>query len=95
MMKELFISKTTDVPRHREMREKVVKPDLLIFATGYKQEFSFSDSNYPTPAQADIRSIWKSGDESVGFIGFVRPSFGNAILLSGSISDQIKVPSLH
>lgn len=63
-------------PEAERMRRKVVKPDMLVFATGYKQEFPFLDSSYPAPAEADLRSIWKSGDESVGFIGFVRPSFG-------------------
>lgn len=57
------------------MRKKVVKPDVLIFATGYKQEFPFLDLSYITLGEANLRNIWKSGDESVGFIGFVRPSF--------------------
>jgi dimethylaniline monooxygenase (N-oxide forming) len=64
------------------MRNKVVKPDVLIFATGYKQEFPFLDSSYITPGEANIRNIWKSGDESVGFIGFVRPSFGTSTFSS-------------
>lgn len=58
------------------MRDNVSKPDMLIFATGYRQEFPFLDDTYITPGEANIRNIWKSGDESLGFIGFVRPSFG-------------------
>jgi dimethylaniline monooxygenase (N-oxide forming) len=54
--------------------------DILVFATGYTQEFPFLDGqSYPRPEDADIRRIWKDGDESVGFIGFVRPSFGEYI----------------
>jgi dimethylaniline monooxygenase (N-oxide forming) len=64
------------------MRNKVVKPDVLIFATGCKQEFLFLDSSHITPGEANIRNIWKSGDESVGFIGFARPSFGTSTFSS-------------
>jgi dimethylaniline monooxygenase (N-oxide forming) len=58
------------------MRKVICKPNLLILATGYKQTFPFLNSSYPTPVDADMRSIWRTGDESVAFIGFVRPSFG-------------------
>ncbi|KAL0947463.1 hypothetical protein HGRIS_013569 [Hohenbuehelia grisea] len=62
--------------RVHEGRE--VRPDTVIFATGYRQEFGFLDpaSEYGTPADADVRNIVKSGDESVAFIGFVRPGVG-------------------
>jgi dimethylaniline monooxygenase (N-oxide forming) len=70
--------KDNERPEAEVMRNKVVKPDILIFATGYKQEFPFLDSSYITPGETNIRNIWKSGDESVGFIGFVRPSFGTS-----------------
>ncbi|KAA1471283.1 FAD/NAD-P-binding domain-containing protein [Dentipellis sp. KUC8613] len=55
-----------------------VRPDTVIYATGYTQEFSFLDEKggYGRPMEADIRNIAKSGDESVGFIGFVRPGVG-------------------
>lgn len=58
------------------MRNKVVRPDIVILATGYTQSFPFLDFNYPTPQNANIRMIWREGDESIGFIGFVRPGFG-------------------
>ncbi|KAF2434419.1 dimethylaniline monooxygenase [Tothia fuscella] len=58
------------------MRKKICRPHVLIFATGYAQEFSFLDSTYPIPKDANMRGIWKDGDETVGFIGFIRPSFG-------------------
>jgi dimethylaniline monooxygenase (N-oxide forming) len=53
-----------------------VKPDIVIFATGYTQSFPFLDTTYPLPQDADIRGVWQQGNEDVAFIGFVRPSFG-------------------
>ncbi|KAJ7632147.1 hypothetical protein FB45DRAFT_1145231 [Roridomyces roridus] len=60
------------------MAKRDVRPDLVIYATGYTQEFSFLDKagGYATPGEADVRNIVKEGDESVGFIGFVRPGVG-------------------
>ncbi|KAI1654984.1 FAD/NAD(P)-binding domain-containing protein [Daldinia decipiens] len=56
------------------------KPDVLVFATGYRQEFPFFQNqgreSYPVPGSADVRSIWSRSDPSVGFIGFVRPGYG-------------------
>jgi dimethylaniline monooxygenase (N-oxide forming) len=61
------------------MTKKVCKPDVLVLATGYTQSFPFLDSTYPTPNQANMRTVWKEGDSTVGFIGFLRPSFGKNI----------------
>ena len=68
------------------MKSEKIKPDIVVFCTGYKQVFPFlnkqdtQESNlvlpYPTPAGADVRGIWSRSDSSVGFIGFVRPSLG-------------------
>lgn len=63
-------------PEAEVMKSKICKPDILIFATGYKAAFPFLNSTYPTFHEADRRGIWKTGDESVGFIGFVRPAMG-------------------
>lgn len=63
-------------PEATRMTSIPVKPDLLIFATGYVQSFPFLHESYPLPLQADRRGIWKSDDPSVGFIGFVHPTFG-------------------
>jgi len=40
--------------------------------------FSFfnKEGGYKTPGEADIRNVAATGDESVGFIGFVRPGVG-------------------
>ncbi|KIY66071.1 FAD/NAD-P-binding domain-containing protein [Cylindrobasidium torrendii FP15055 ss-10] len=55
-----------------------IRPEIVVFATGYQQDFSMLDpeSNYPTPDQASIRNITREGDEDIAFIGFVRPGVG-------------------
>jgi dimethylaniline monooxygenase (N-oxide forming) len=63
-------------PESHTMRDVKRKVDVLVFATGYDQTFPFLDNTYPRPEDADIRRVWKTGDETVGYIGFVRPSFG-------------------
>ena len=81
-------------PEAKKMRSKACKPDVLIFATGYKQEFCFLDKSYATPDEANIRNIWKSGDETVGFIGFVRPSFGKSSVRSSFPNDSHSTKNL-
>jgi len=71
------------------MKDAAIKPDILVFCTGYKQVFPFLNNNsnasypkggaakpYPTAADADVREIWHRSDPTVAFIGFVRPSLG-------------------
>jgi dimethylaniline monooxygenase (N-oxide forming) len=69
------ISKRKDSLR---MASRDVRPDTVIYATGYTQDFSFfnKDDHYATPSEADLRNVAKSGDETIGFIGFVRPGVG-------------------
>jgi len=62
------------------MEKVVCKPDMVILATGYAQDFPFLDSSYPRFGEANIRNIWKESDPSVAFIGFIRPSFGRSPL---------------
>lgn len=71
------LSKRKDAIR---MSRRDVRPDTVIFATGYEQEFSLFDpeGGYPTPGEADVRNIVRTGDESVAFIGFVRPGVGKS-----------------
>ncbi|KAF4975148.1 hypothetical protein FZEAL_8025 [Fusarium zealandicum] len=52
------------------------KPDVMVFATGYTQEFRFLDKDYPFVSQTNVRGVYKEGDVTLGFIGFVRPSIG-------------------
>ncbi|KAL2754064.1 hypothetical protein ACRALDRAFT_1032042 [Sodiomyces alcalophilus JCM 7366] len=69
---------------YHRIKNQVIKPDVLIFSTGYLQSFPFFESPanhharkpYPVARDADIRAIWKRDDPTVGFIGFVRPGFG-------------------
>ncbi|KAK3372696.1 hypothetical protein B0H63DRAFT_503725 [Podospora didyma] len=77
--------KNNNRPEYARLKNEKIKPDMIILATGYTQTFPFLDNStspasaasaYPTPASTDVRSIWPSSDPSVGFIGFVRPSFG-------------------
>jgi len=80
-----------------------VRPDMIVFATGYTQEFSFfkEGSGYPTPKDADVRDIFKRGDETVGFIGFLRPGVGaippiaemQAQLWTAILTEQVPVPT--
>ncbi|TVY68852.1 Dimethylaniline monooxygenase [N-oxide-forming] [Lachnellula suecica] len=66
----------TDRPEAQRMKQVICKPDMIIFASGYTQSFPFLTASYPQFGEANIRNIWKERDESVAFIGFVRPSFG-------------------
>lgn len=70
-------SKRKDYARISKMD---IRPDTIVYATGYTQNFSYldEDSDYPTPRDADLRDIARSGDESVGFIGYVRPGVGKS-----------------
>ncbi len=68
-------------PEYARLCDEKIKPDIVIFATGYRQTFPFltqetTSTPYPTPETTDTRSIWHSSDPSVAFIGFIRPSFG-------------------
>ncbi|KAI0078958.1 FAD/NAD(P)-binding domain-containing protein [Panus rudis PR-1116 ss-1] len=93
------LSKRKDAIR---MAAKDFRPDTVIFATGYKQDFSFLDSKggYATPEEADIRNITRTGDESVAFIGFVRPGVGaippiaemQAFFWISLLKGQVKTP---
>ena len=83
----------TGRPEAERMRNIECKPDMAIFCTGYSQSFPFLDSSYPTFQQADRRGIWKDGDSSVAFIGFVRPALG-AIPALAELQAQLWVLAL-
>ncbi|KAM0269673.1 hypothetical protein ACHAPA_003878 [Fusarium lateritium] len=67
----------TEVPNDTAIPEEQLKPDVLVFATGYTREFPFLDNDYPSVAQTDVRGIYKEGDVTLGYIGFVRPAIGS------------------
>lgn len=70
-------------PESKRIQEMTVKPDVLIFATGFLPSFPFLNTAdnegqrpYPVAFDANVRQIWKSDDPTIGFIGFIRPGFG-------------------
>ena len=70
-------------PESGRLQGQNIRPDMVVLCTGYKQRFPFlcmtkdaSKAQYPTPDEANVRQIWKHGEQDVGFIGFVRPSLG-------------------
>lgn len=69
-------------PEYDRVRNMGIRPDILLFATGYRQEFPFFDKQsatgtpYPLPGEANVRNIWHRDDPTVGFIGFLRPNLG-------------------
>jgi dimethylaniline monooxygenase (N-oxide forming) len=72
----------TDRPESRKIQDTVVKPDIIVFATGYVPSVPFLDTShnagrraYPSLHETNVRNIWKDDDPTVGFIGFVRPGF--------------------
>lgn len=73
----------TNRPESLRIQESVVKPDIVVLATGYVPSFPFLNTSqnagrraYPSSREANVRNIWKDDDPTVGFIGFVRPGFG-------------------
>ncbi|KDQ12360.1 hypothetical protein BOTBODRAFT_67552 [Botryobasidium botryosum FD-172 SS1] len=93
----------------KRMAARDIRPDTLIFATGYKQEFPFLDpqGGYATPSEADVRNVIRRGDQSVAFIGFVRPGVGAippisemqalwwTALIKGQITPPTSPPHYH
>lgn len=83
-------------PEAQVMKTTICKPDVLILATGYTQTFKFLDGTYPKPQDAMMRSVWKTNDPSIAFIGFVRPSFGILFLsLWGSLKSMLTSHRCH
>ncbi|KAI1144790.1 FAD/NAD(P)-binding domain-containing protein [Nemania diffusa] len=63
-------------PEYHYMKNQVVKPDMVVFCTGYEPTFPFlKDAKLRAP-HADVRGIWRRDDPTVGFIGFLRPNLG-------------------
>ncbi|KAM0756380.1 hypothetical protein T439DRAFT_308852 [Meredithblackwellia eburnea MCA 4105] len=58
------------------MRDRDFKPDLVVFATGYRTEFGWLGDEYRVSEGRDVREVCRSDDLSVGWIGFVRPGVG-------------------
>lgn len=58
------------------MRNRTIQPDVVVYATGYTQQFDFLSKQYPVPATLRCRDVFDPDDPSVAFIGFVRPGVG-------------------
>ncbi|KAK4454502.1 hypothetical protein QBC34DRAFT_375012 [Podospora aff. communis PSN243] len=67
----------------RSLKNEVIKPDVVVFCTGYRQEFPFfakqnspAGKPYALANEADVRGIWHHDDPTIGFIGYLRPNLG-------------------
>lgn len=68
-----------DRPESKVMRkQKGIRPDIVIFATGYKQSFPFVPKGdvYPSLDDATTRGIFRNVEDGIAYIGFIRPAFG-------------------
>ena len=85
----------------RRMKDIEVRPDCIVYCTGYKQSFYFLDPSYPTASDATIRNIVSPKDPSISFIGFVRPGVGaippiaeqQAMWWTALITNQMAMPT--
>ncbi|KAK7746694.1 hypothetical protein SLS53_001881 [Cytospora paraplurivora] len=66
-------------PESKKMEnEPGIKPNIVIFATGYQQSFPFlpASAKYPSLKDSATRGIYREIENGVAYIGFVRPAFG-------------------
>ncbi|KAI0835854.1 FAD/NAD(P)-binding domain-containing protein [Hypoxylon sp. FL0890] len=66
-------------PEYARIKDETIKPDVVVFCTGYTHEFPFLGKQRCSPRHYEgklVRDIWPRGDPSIGFIGFVRPNLG-------------------
>lgn len=97
----------TGRPEAERIQKMTIKPDVLIYATGYLPSFPFLNGPdnkgrkpYPEAFDANVRQMWKSDDPTVAFIGFIRPGFGaipplaelQAMLFTMSLMGRIPKP---
>lgn len=70
-------------PESKVMRmEKGIRPDIVIFATGYKQSFPFVRQGdvYPSLDACVTRGIFRNVEDGIAYIGFIRPAFGKQFI---------------
>ena len=77
-------------------KEKGIKPDIVVFATGYQQSFSFLPANakYPTLNEATTRGIYRNIEDGIAYIGFIRPAFGKNSLTITCLSHHLDAQCL-
>lgn len=90
-----------DGRKEEMMKKRTVKPDLLIYATGYKQSFDWLGEGYPRgPDHVDTLEMVDSKDTSLCWVGHVRPGVGaippiaeeQAMLWSLLLQGRVPVP---
>jgi dimethylaniline monooxygenase (N-oxide forming) len=72
----IIFEKRTDRKDWRRMKNTEVRPDCVVYCTGYKQAFNWLDPSYPTASDAIIRNIVAPSHPDIAFIGYVRPGVG-------------------
>ncbi|KAF2130405.1 dimethylaniline monooxygenase [Dothidotthia symphoricarpi CBS 119687] len=72
----VIFQKRPDRKDWRRMQKIEVRPNCVVYCTGYKQSFSYLHESYPTAGDATIRNIVAPTEPTVSFIGFVRPGVG-------------------
>lgn len=86
---------------YRRLKDTIVRPNTIVYCTGYKQSFSWLHPSYPTASDASIRNIVSPEDPSIAFIGFVRPGVGaippiaeqQAMWYTAFITGQMSLPT--
>ncbi|ROV97386.1 hypothetical protein VMCG_06863 [Cytospora schulzeri] len=74
----VHFEKTNRPEAVKMVEEKEIKPDIVLFATGYKQSFPFLplDGSYPSLNDCTSRGIYRNIEDGIAYIGFIRPAFG-------------------
>jgi dimethylaniline monooxygenase (N-oxide forming) len=86
---------------YRRLQNTEVRPNCIVYCTGYTQSFPWLAASYPTAADASIRNIVAPADPSIAFIGFVRPGVGaippiaeqQAMWWTALITDRMQLPT--
>jgi dimethylaniline monooxygenase (N-oxide forming) len=73
---KVTFEKRPDRKDWRRLKNTEVRPNCVVYCTGYKQSFSYLDSSYLTASDATVRNIIAPTEPTVSFIGFVRPGVG-------------------
>ncbi len=61
--------------------QEPVKPDVIIFATGYRREFPFLSDEDPSLKDCKVRGVYNNIEDGFAYIGFIRPAIGKSFLL--------------
>ncbi|KAL8276197.1 hypothetical protein RQP46_011409 [Phenoliferia psychrophenolica] len=74
---------------------RVFTPDMVVFATGYRTDWSWVGPEYRPGAEARVRDICDASDVSAGWIGFVRPGVAEqqAQLWALLLLERVPIPT--